>query len=233
LSIIAGVLILLILVFIVEVLSISLKLTGLNIDKARFQVISIITNTGFTTKEAELIAQHPTRRKIAQYLMLLSYVGYAAVIGLVINILQNSYTLIYLTIIITLVLLIILIFVRNKWLATYLERIIEKQLLKRMEKTNKYRTVEEVLKLNDEYGIVEFIIEEGSKLKGMRLEQSDLSQRYIQVLNIDRGSHIIHFPRNKLIFQLGDRVTVYGHLDNIKELVVKQYNEDKEVAFEE
>ena len=72
-----GFIILIILALIVEVLSIALKVTGLDIDKARFQVISIITHTGFTTRESELITQHPTRRRIAMGLMVISYVGAA------------------------------------------------------------------------------------------------------------------------------------------------------------
>ena len=55
-------------------------------DKARFQVISIITNTGFTTKESELITQHSQRRRIAEMLMLISYVGTATLISVIINI---------------------------------------------------------------------------------------------------------------------------------------------------
>ncbi|RKD29125.1 cation:proton antiporter regulatory subunit [Thermohalobacter berrensis] len=222
-GIIASLIILIILIFIVEVLSIALKLTGLDLDKARFQVISIITNTGFTTNEAELITQHATRRKIAQILMLISYVGYATLIGLIVNILQSNYRLIYITVITMIVLLGILIVIRNKWLIYRLEKIIEKQLLKRMNKIKKRKTVEEVLNLNDEFGIAEIVIEEGCGLKGKSLAESDLTQKNIQVLNIDRGSHIIHFPRNHFVFKEGDKVTVYGQLESIRKLVLKQY----------
>lgn len=227
-SLATGLLILIFLVFIVEVLSIALKLTGLSMEKARFQVISIITNTGFTTKESELISQHPTRRKIAQALMLLSYVGYATLIGLFVNILQSNYRLLYVTITTILIALIVLVLFRNKWLLLRIEGLIEKQLLKKMKKMKKYKSVEEVLKLNDEYGVSEFIIEPGNKLIGLALRETRLTRDNIQVLNIDRGSYIIHFPRGNSIFKQGDRVTVYGHLDNIKELVINQYCE-KEV----
>ncbi|MBT3319023.1 MAG: hypothetical protein HN948_07025 [Clostridia bacterium] len=53
----------------VEVLAIVFRITGLNSQKARFQVISILTHTGFTTRESELIAQHPLRRKLASALI--------------------------------------------------------------------------------------------------------------------------------------------------------------------
>ncbi|MTI66378.1 MAG: hypothetical protein FH753_07235 [Firmicutes bacterium] len=222
-SVVTGLLILIILAFVVEVLAIALKLTGLDISKARFQVISIITNTGFTTKESELISQHPTRRKIAQALMLISYVTYAILLGLVVNILQNDNRLVYIAVIIMLVMMIALVLIRKKWLVRRLEMFIEKQLLKRMKKVNKYKTVEEVLKLNDEYGVMEFVIEEGSVLEGKTLKGSGLSERHIQVLNVDRGSHILHFPTVNFKFKEGDKVLVYGHLENMKKLIVKQY----------
>ncbi|WP_425449821.1 TrkA C-terminal domain-containing protein [Dethiothermospora halolimnae] len=223
-NIITGILILIILIFIVEVLSIALKLTGLDMDKARFQVISIITNTGFTTKESELISQHPTRRKIAQALMLISYVGYAILLGLVVNILLSNSRLVYITIIFIVVSLVLLIIIRNKWLVNSFEKLIEKKLGKRMEKMKRHKTVEQVLKLNDEYGVAEFVIEDGNRLIGKTLGSSKLTHKHIQVLNIDRGSHIVHFPRGNSVFKQGDVVTVYGKLENIKHLVIKQYS---------
>lgn len=223
---VTSIVILLILIFLVEFFSIALKLTGLDIDKARFQVISIMTNTGFTTIESELISQHPTRRKIAQILMLLSYVGYAALIGLVVNIVQSKYELLYVILAVIMVFLVVLFILRNKPLINKLERNIEKFLIKKMAKDKKYKTVDEVLKLNDEFGVAEFMVEEGSKLVGITLMESDLTDKYIQVLNVDRGAHIIHFPKRDLIFNIGDKVTVYGNLENIKELVLKQYNEN-------
>lgn len=225
-GIIGGVLILTILMSIVEILSVALKLTGLDIEKARFQIISIITSTGFTTKESELIAQHKVRRRIAQALMLVSYIGEAAIIGLVLYILQSDDTFTFLVISIILAVTLILVFIRKRWLGRRVEIFIERQLLKRMKKNKKYRTVDEVLKLNDEYGVAEFIIEEGSRLIGTPLRESGLSEMHIQVLNVDRGSHIIHFPTVNFLFREGDKVIVYGELENISKLILNQYSND-------
>lgn len=222
-GIIGGALILAILISVVEILSVALKMTGLDIEKARFQVISIITSTGFTTKESELIAQHKTRRQIAQVLMLVSYVGEAAIIGLVLYILQNDNTITLLAIAILIIITVILIFIRKKWLGRRLEIFIERQLNKRMKRNKKYKTVDEVLKLNDEYGVVEFVIEEDNNLLNKTLKNSGLSERHIQVLNVDRGSHIVHFPTIDFIFREGDRVIVYGNLENISTLILNQY----------
>ncbi len=44
-------------------------LTGLPERKARFQVISILTNTGFTTGESEVITSSRRRRRLASRMM--------------------------------------------------------------------------------------------------------------------------------------------------------------------
>ncbi len=219
-GIVGVLLILFILAAVIEVLSVALKLTGLDIQKARFQIISIITSTGFTTKESELISQHPTRRKIAQIIMLISYIGDAAIIGFVLYILQNKKDIVYSLMLILVLITIGLGILRKKWMIRRLEAFIEKQILKGMDKTKKYRTVEEVLKLNDEYGVVEIVIEEKSRLIGKTLKDATLTEKHIQVLNVDRGSHIIHFPSVNYKFKQGDKVIVYGQLKNIRKLVL-------------
>ncbi|TCO79449.1 TrkA C-terminal domain-containing protein [Marinisporobacter balticus] len=222
------VLVISILLIIVEVLAIALKITGLDMDKARFQVISIITGTGFTTKEAELITQHPTRRQIAEILMLISYVGTATLIGLIMGIvnLMTKEEGMYSLIVVIGIAILILFLTRNRWVISRMEKYIERQLLIQMERNKKYKTVEEALKLNDEFGIAEFVLEENNNLVDRALENSGLKEKYIQVLNVDRGSHMVHFPSSKFVFQQGDKIVLYGQLDNIKELVLKQANEN-------
>lgn len=228
-GIVYGLFIILFLLLIVEILAIALKVTGLDMEKARFQVISIITNTGFTTREAELITQHATRRRIAQILMLLSYVGTATLIAFILNVLDilaRGEGLLYLTIGSILAISIILFLSRNPWMLNRIERYIEKQLIKQMDDNTRRRTIEEVLKLNDEFGVAEFIVEDTSGLIGVALEDSGLKQRLIQVLNVDRGSHIVHFPDSKFIFQQGDKLIVYGQVDNIRALIMEEISEN-------
>lgn len=217
-----GFIILLFLALLVEVLSIALKVTGLDLEKARFQVISIITHTGFTTRESELITQHPTRRKIVQVLMLVSYVTTATFISIIISSLRSHQEFMFFSLLAATALVLIILLFRNKRVINRIEEIIEKQLVKQMKNHSKNKTVEEVLRLNDEYGVTEFIIDEKSLLVGLTLNNSGLKKNYIQVLNIDRGSHMVHFPKNDFIFQLGDKVVVYGLINSIEELIVSE-----------
>ncbi|AKL94709.1 K+ transport system [Clostridium aceticum] len=217
-----GFIILIFLGFIVEILSIALKVTGLDIEKARFQVVSIITHTGFTTRESELITQHPIRRKIAMGLMLISYVGAAILISIIVNAFRTQQAFLYFLLYSALGLLIIRFLVRRKYLVNKFESFLEKFLRHRMKVNSKYRSVEEVLRLNDEYGVVDFVIEEGHSLVGTSLVTAKLKENHIQVLNIDRGSYIIHFPKSDFIFAIGDKVLVYGEVEKINEFILSQ-----------
>jgi hypothetical protein len=225
--IIYGVIILAFFIVLVEVLSVAMKITGLDIEIARFQLISIITHTGFTTKESELITQHPVRRRIAKIVMLISYVVTVSLIGIIITFLTRP-SFLYALVAVIILLFGVIFIINNKHIIGSFDKIVERQILKQIVKDSHKRTVEEVLKLNDEYGVAEFVVGKDCPINGVTLLQSGLKQKYIQVLNIDRGSGMIHFPKSDFVFDLGDKVVVYGRLDNIKKLVSKKQNINSE-----
>jgi hypothetical protein len=57
----------------------ALRLTGMSMQSARFQAISALTGTGFTTQEAETTMHHPVRRRI---LIMLMFTGHLGVVSL-------------------------------------------------------------------------------------------------------------------------------------------------------
>jgi len=64
--------------------SVALEATGMERARARFQVLSAITGTGFTTTEAEAVVNHPTRRRIATWLIFIGNTGAVAfIVGLI------------------------------------------------------------------------------------------------------------------------------------------------------
>lgn len=211
-----------VLLIITELLALGLRLTGLHREKARFQVVSIISGTGYTTNESELITQHPTRRKIAEILMLISFLGQALIIGAIIEFAKVVANIKNMGIGIFLLVLIIFILVgvtKSNWVIKKIEKMIEKRFILKS-KYNKSRTVEEVLKLNQDYGVVEFLVENNHPLIGVTLQDSNLKKNQIQVLNIERGNYIEQFPKRNSSFKQGDKVVVYGKLENIRELVI-------------
>ena len=67
--------------FLIRLAAVALKLTGMPEQNARFQAISALTGTGFTTSEAELIVNYPIRRKIIAWLMIFGNLGIVSVLS--------------------------------------------------------------------------------------------------------------------------------------------------------
>src|SRR3954471_1286030 len=72
---------LVIIIAVIEIFVILFRLTGLKTEVSRFQVISMMTGTGFTTGESELILGHPIRRKLATILILFGAFSLAVIIS--------------------------------------------------------------------------------------------------------------------------------------------------------
>ncbi|MEH7439376.1 hypothetical protein V7182_18030 [Neobacillus drentensis] len=66
---------------VIEIFVVLFRCTGLKVEISRFQVISMMTGTGFTTGESELILGHPIRRKLAIFLILFGAFSLAVIIS--------------------------------------------------------------------------------------------------------------------------------------------------------
>jgi hypothetical protein len=60
--------------------AVALMITGMEEKKARFQALSAFSGTGFTTREAESVVNHPQRRRIVSGLIILGNAGIVTVI---------------------------------------------------------------------------------------------------------------------------------------------------------
>lgn len=205
---------------IVNFFAILFRLTGMPIDKARFQVISLLTSTGFTTKESELIVQHPIRRKLASWLMIISYISTAVLISFIIGIISNSLSdaksLGFTAIIIVTFFIIVYFIVRSSLLDKveyFIEKVISKS--KRWNEAIINSPIDIGLHHKKGYGIYEIFIGKDSKFIGKSIIESNLKSLEIQVLSIDKGDELINFPTPDSIFELTDRITIYGNVKNI------------------
>jgi hypothetical protein len=70
-----------IILVVIEIFVVLFRMTGLKVEVSRFQVISMMTGTGFTTGESELILGHPIRRKLAAFLILFGAFSLAVIIS--------------------------------------------------------------------------------------------------------------------------------------------------------
>ena len=79
-------LIILIYWIITELFTILFRFTGLPDERARFQVISLLTGCGYTTKESEMFLSNRRRRRLARITMLFGYVFNITVVSAFINV---------------------------------------------------------------------------------------------------------------------------------------------------
>lgn len=73
-------------IVIAEIFTVLFRLTGVTEEKARFQVISLLTNCGFTTAESEIITGARRRRNLARLTMLFGYTFNVTIVSIVVNI---------------------------------------------------------------------------------------------------------------------------------------------------
>jgi hypothetical protein len=73
--------------------SILLESTGMERSRARFQALSAISGTGFTTSHAEEVVDNPRRRHIVSYLMIIGNAGILSFIIAVIVYVRSGLTL--------------------------------------------------------------------------------------------------------------------------------------------
>ncbi len=66
---------------VVRIAAVAMRLTGLPENVARFQSISALTGTGFSTTESELIVNYPIRRRILVALMVIGNLGLVSIAG--------------------------------------------------------------------------------------------------------------------------------------------------------
>ena len=200
----------------VRAASIAFMLTGLDKNKARFQALSAFSGTGFTTKEAESIVNHPQRRKIARWLMMGGNAGIVTVIVTATSSMVTSqrYQLPMNILILLIGILLIYKLAKYRGFTRKWEHFIEKKLIK--SPAFEESTTEDLLHFLEGYGLVKKIILEESPLSGKSLADAKLNEKGILVLGIERDKNWIPIPKASEIIGNGDDLVVYGPLKVLK-----------------
>ena len=201
---------------VVRAASIALMMTGLDKYKARFQALSAVTGTGFTTKEAELVVNHPQRRKIIRWLMIMGNAGIVTVIVTATSSFTTSqgYQLPRNVLILIVGLFLIYKLAKYRGFTRKWEHFIEKKLIK--SPAFEESGTEDLLHFLEGFGLVKKIISEDSPLFGKSLMESKLSEKGILVLGIEREKNWIPTPSAEEMIKKGDNVVVYGPLKVLK-----------------
>jgi hypothetical protein len=218
--------------FVLEISITILTITGLDHKVARFQVVSMLTSTGFTTKESELILRHPVRRKIAVFLILFGVFSLAVFISTISNILAKSFEIPQMIGITTFFGLIFLIF-KNKTIILKMTKRFHEDLEKDFELHE--LPVNEILYIHDTDFFTSVNIFNHSIFANKETKEIFLPNEDINLLFVQRGVEKIRHERLQLIIQEGDILFVYGNrmtienkfkyeIEKMKTLVIVEKN---------
>lgn len=196
-----------------------MRITGLEHEISRFQVISLMTGTGFTTTESELILRHPFRRKIGLFLILFGVFSLAVVISYMTNMMAENFRtqqLIWTVSILAVVLLVLRLPGVSRQLSRRLEH--------RLEETYELQDlpVVEVLLQDEDDMFVDVPIHEDSEHLGGTMEKLCHPDADVNLLLIKRGDHLVRKERMKTKLQEGDTLFLYGSRKEIETRFAKE-----------
>jgi TrkA-C domain len=190
----------------------ALMMTGLSWDTASFQSYSAFFGVGFTTKEAEMVVNHPVRRRIIRDLILVGNVGLTSALAtLVVTMLQSSSGGNGLVMFGWLIggLAALFFISRLTWFQNAVDHVIQRGL----EGTGMVRALDYELLLRIQHGYVVSEIEvlPDSFLAGRTLRESRPWDRGVVILAIKRDNQTNPgIPNRDDIVKAGDVVTAYG-----------------------
>ncbi|PLT33710.1 TrkA C-terminal domain-containing protein [Bacillus sp. V5-8f] len=218
----------LIIALVIEISVILFNFTGMKNKVSRFQVISMLTGTGFTTDESKVIIDHPVRRKIAAFLILFGAFSLAVIISSISNILADDLRIKELSFICAGLILCIGV-LYTPWVKNRATKEMEEEMEQHYQMYE--RPIKDVLYLGKDDLVTDIVVTEGSNLAGKQIEDVISKKDDISILFIKRGKMQIRRELYDSVIRAGDQIFLYG---NGKEIEDKFKNElEKKRQMEE
>lgn len=210
--------------------AVAFEMTGLSWDEAKFQALSTFTNTGFTTREAELITTHPIRRTIASYLIIAGNAGLVTTIGSFAGAMAEQEFVDSLTNLAVVIAggAVIVALLRHPRISSRIRSAAGRWLGRRFEFKLEPTPVE-LLRLDQGFSLERFPLPEYCPATGYTLSELDLKEKNLQVLAIERGPRFMPIPSGDARLTYGDCLIVYGDREALQR--VFQPAEDARVSF--
>jgi len=207
---------------IVRAAAIALMMTGLDEKRAKFQALSAFSGTGFTTKEAESVINHPKRRRIVTWLMILGNAGIVMVIVTATSSLVTSkgYQVSLNAMILMGGVFLIYKIATHRGFVRRWESFIEDKFVRT--RVFEEGMTEDLLHLIEGYGLLRVMVTENSPLIDSTLAEQKLPKKELLVLGIERGRAWIPVPKSTEPIEGGDKLVVYGSLNVLKGLFGEQ-----------
>jgi hypothetical protein len=205
---------------ITRVATVALTMTGLSQEAARFQARSAFTGTGFTTKEAEDVVNHPVRRRIIMVLMIVRSAGLVTVVlSLILSFLGSGDDVTKLARLGWLVAGVALLWIiaGSKTLDRYMGVVIEWALARWT--SLDVRDYASLLRLSGGYNVMEVHVKQGDWVAGKNLRCCYLPEEGITVLGITRSDGTyIGGPKGDTEVYAGDTLILYGRAEKLQDL---------------
>lgn len=215
----------------IEVFSALFSIEGIQMDKSKFQVISLLTGTGFTTHESELMLLTKQRRKLTQLVMLFSYIFNISIVSTIINVFISSGNTNWSELVIGVGLTILnIVLVFTLYRSNRVRRALEQRIKRLASKVKEKR--KNIISVYDSYvGKVIAEVEVVELKRGMKtksIAELELKHNYdLQILVIKRGEQIISEVKGEFIIKEGDMLLVFGKLRDIKKVFYQEVGRTK------
>ena len=207
---------------IIEVFTVLFRLTGISEEKARFQVISLLTACGFTTSKSEAITMTRRRRSLAATTILFGYIFSLIIVSVVVNVFiemsaSSVNTFLGIGATFTGVFLMVFVVVKFRRARIRFDSLIDKIYMKFNGNSANRMLIMDILSDKIIANVHLAVLPE--PLIGMPLGKSPLKQQYgIQVLVLSRGGKILEHIDGDTQLQVNDDVILFGKENRITEL---------------
>jgi len=214
----------------VRIGAIAFELTGLRWDVAKFQAISCFTGTGFTTREAEMVTNHPQRRQIASVLMVLGNAGLVTIIATFANSMRPGklafdlpftdavfpeHLLPWVNLLIIIIFLYMAYRVLTKTeLPSKFTDIIRRKMAK--DYVAKPFTFEELRIVTGGYGVSRIELHDDTPMINQTIMESDIRNHDINILAVERNHQVTPNPNPNFKILKGDILICFGKLNEMR-----------------
>jgi len=202
---------------IVRVATAILEATGMSEQAARFQARSAFTSSGFTTRESESVVEHPIRRKVVMWLMLLGNAGLVAAAGSLIVGFHGSGSDSWRILELAVILLAFVFVSRSRWIDRRMTSGIARVLNRFTDLPE--RDADSLIQLAGGYSVSELAVQDGDWIAGRTLADTVLRDEGVIVLGVRRDSgRYLGLPTGDTRVDVGDTLIVYGASKALDEL---------------
>ncbi len=186
--------------------------------------MSLLTTAGYTTSESEDVVTSNIRRKVAMVAMFFGYMFSVVIASSIINIAigfesTNKLSNVVNIVVIALAVIGIFFITRSKRVTRFINNIIKGRIEKFISLKQKVNPLY-VIDTHGKFVVCEVLITRVPEdLKDKTLMQAEVRKKYdVSVLTLKRGHEVRTMSANKDILKSGDRVILFGYLQNIKTL---------------